>query len=243
MSWEIKPPAWHAQISLTLADFHLNVEVGTAGRPVALVGPNGAGKTTLLRALAGALRPQSGRIQVGVQVLFDSARRVDQPMERRRVGYLPQGAGLFPHLTAEDNVAFGMHRAGTNNGTRRQAARQLLTEMGVGELAQRRPDALSGGERQRVALARALAVEPALLLLDEPLSGVDVAARRRLRSFLVQRLQRQGAAPIVVTHDPRDLVALDPEVFVLHRGAVAQSGSVAELRRSPANDFVAELFA
>ena len=234
---------WQAEIELELEDFAIDVAIAAGNRPVALVGPNGAGKTTVLRALAGALQPKRGRIVVGDTVILDTARGVDLPMESRRVGYLPQGAGLFPHLTALDNVAFGIARRRADRSGRRREAQQLLAEMGVAAVALRRPEALSGGERQRVALARALAVKPALLLLDEPLAGVDVAARRRLRAFMARQLAEHPVARVVVTHDARDLRAFGADVCVLEGGRVVQAGSVEELERAPGNDFVAELLA
>ena len=143
--------AWSAAIRAELGAFMLDVELEGDARPLALVGPNGSGKTTLLRALAGAVRPRAGTIRVGDALLFDEERGVDVPMERRRVGYVPQGYGLFPHLDALGNVAFGL-RLGRRERERR--ARAMLEELGCGGLARRPVGRLSGGERQRVALAR-----------------------------------------------------------------------------------------
>ena len=237
------PGSLRAELEIELGDFRLDVAIAASGRPLALVGPNGAGKSTVLRALAGALRPTRGYIAVGDSVILDTARGVDLPMERRGVGYLPQGAGLFPHLSALDNVAFGIPQRPGGRASRRHAAEELLAEMGVAAVAPRRPAALSGGERQRVALARALAVNPGLLLLDEPLAGVDVAARRRLRAFMARQLEEHPIARVVVTHNARDLHAFGADVCVLEAGRVVQVGSVEELERAPVNDFVAELLA
>lgn len=147
------------------------------------------------------------------------------------------GLGLFPHLTVEANVAFGCGRG----PLARQRARAALERLGALELADRRPAALSGGERQRVALARALAVEPAGLLLDEPLSALDVGQRRRTRAVLVEHLRELARPALVVTHDVRDIVALGGEVVVIEAGRVIQQGPAEALGRAPATEFVAEL--
>ena len=141
------------------------------GETIALVGPSGAGKTTILRVVAGLLRPQSGRVSLGDAVLLDTERGVDLPAERRRVGYLFQEYALFPHLNVLGNVRFGA------NGSAR--VEELLDRFRIGHLARARVQQLSGGERQRVALARALARDPAVLLLDEPLSALDAHTRSR----------------------------------------------------------------
>ena len=236
--------SWLVRVCATLGPLELDVDLCGDARPVALVGPNGAGKTTLLRLIAGAYRPQAGRIEVGGRVLFDAAAAVDLPPERRAVGYVPQGYGLFPHLGVADNVAFGLRARGHSGGRRaaRLAAEQMLDELGCASLAGRRPTELSGGEQQRVALARALVVDPAILLLDEPLAALDASARRQLRRFLADHLRRRARPSIVVTHDARDVLALEAEACVLDAGRVVQRGTADQLRRAPANDFVAELF-
>ena len=225
---------------MVLGDLRLDVDVEARAGVTALVGPNGAGKTTLLRTLAGAHRPDAGRVVLGTgeatEVLFDAKRGIDRAPEARSVGYVPQGYGLFPHLSALDNVAFGL--AGD-----RVAAARWLERVGAGALSPRFPAALSGGERQRVALARALARAPRLLLLDEPLAALDVGSRRRLRAELAGYLRAEGVPALVVTHDPRDVRALDAEVVVLEAGRVVQRGDPETLARQPASEFVAELFA
>ncbi|HJL03588.1 MAG TPA: ATP-binding cassette domain-containing protein [Polyangiaceae bacterium LLY-WYZ-15_(1-7)] len=230
--------AWSAAIRAELGAFMLDVELEGDARPLALVGPNGSGKTTLLRALAGAVRPRAGTIRVGDALLFDEERGVDVPMERRRVGYVPQGYGLFPHLDALGNVAFGL-RLGRRERERR--ARAMLEELGCGGLARRPVGRLSGGERQRVALARALVLEPGLLLLDEPLAALDAIHRRAVRRLLAERLRAYGRPAILTTHDARDIAALGARVAVLEGGRVVQEGELEALRAAPANEFVAEL--
>ena len=152
----------------------------TAGDGVAaLFGPSGAGKSLTLACLAGLVRPDAGRIVVDDRVLFDAAARIDVPPQQRRVGYVFQGYALFPHLSVAENVGFGLRDRARAERERRVA--EVLERLGLGDLGTRRPAELSGGQRQRVALGRALAIDPAVLLLDEPLSALDVPLRRALR--------------------------------------------------------------
>ena len=175
---------WQVRLSAHLGSFKLDVDLRGGAAPVALIGPNGAGKTTLLRLIAGVHRPDSGLIRVGDEVLYDSERDLLRSPEERRVAYVPQGFGLFPHLSVTDNVAFALHAARPRlpRPERRHAAAELLAGMDAAHLLERRPATLSGGERQRVALIRALLVDPLLLLLDEPLASLDAQARQTLRA-------------------------------------------------------------
>lgn len=229
-------------VKATVGQLNLRVCIEGGTHPIALVGPNGAGKTTLLRLLAGAHRPTSGVIKVSGRTLFDSNTTVDVSPERRRVGYVPQGYGLFPNMSALDNVAFGLVAASGWRARRagRERAQALLDEMECGELASALPHELSGGERQKVALARALAIAPEVLLLDEPLAALDIGARRSLRRFLAARLAKLECPCLLVTHDVRDVESFAAEICVMDRGQLVQRGSVAELKANPANDFVAE---
>lgn len=250
---------WHVDLRVRAGDFELEAALSGGTGTVVVTGPNGSGKTTLLRAICGACRPQSGTVRLGARTLFDTAEKIDEPPERRRVGYLPQGCGLFPHMTAADNIAFGAGNgpdggtgSATGNGQgrrpgrkhRRRRALALLEEMHCAHLAKRLPASLSGGERQRVALARALLADPELLLLDEPLSAMDTPARRDFREYLAAHLERWPRPAIVVTHDAHDLRALSPtRVYVLEQGRITQHGSSEELAASPATAFVAGFFA
>lgn len=235
--------SWSVRVQLLLGALDLDVQLQGNSAPVAIVGPNGTGKTTLLRTIAGAHRPHAGRISVGDRVLFDSERGIDLMPEARRVGYVPQGYALFPHLNAVDNVAFGAPKGQRSaRHARRQAALDLLDQLDCRHLAERMPLELSGGEQQRVALARALMIEPDILLLDEPLSALDASARRAMRGYLAEHLRTQQRPAIVVAHDAKDVVALGADVCVLEGGRVVQRGTPSELRAAPASDFVAELF-
>ena len=211
--------------------------------PLVLVGPNGSGKTTVLRTLLGALRLERGAIALDGRVLFDAAHDVDVPVERRGLGYVPQGYALFPHLSALDNVAlpFALRHPQLKRAERRERARALLARFDAGLVAERKPRALSGGEQQRVALARALAAEPRALLLDEPLAALDARARRSLRATLAADLIQLALPTLIVTHDPVDAVALGSRIAVLEAGRIVQQGSFEQLRAAPATSFVGEL--
>ena len=221
--------SWRAAVRLDLGTLSLDLAASGEDRPVALIGPNGAGKSSLLRVLCGALTPDSGELDIGGVRVFDEG--VNLPPEARRVGYVPQGLCLFPHLTVLQNVAFGADET---------RALAVLEELGCTGLADRRPRRLSGGESQKVAMARALVTDPALLLLDEPLSALDVGARRGMRAWLGSQLQ--GRSSVVVTHDARDVKALDALVVAIEGGRVVQRGPWQGLAEDPATGFVAEFF-
>ena len=237
--------SWSVNIRMQLGALELDVSLVGDETPLAIIGPNGSGKTTLLRTIAGAYRAEAGSIRLGDEIAFDAEQGIDRPPEERKVGYVPQGYGLFPHLSVLDNVAFGLmaRRAEVQREQAHRAARVLLEEMGSEHLAERRPKMLSGGEQQRVALARALMTEPAMLLLDEPLSALDASARRSVRAYLAGHLEKRAAPTIVVTHDVRDVVALGASVVVLEAGKIVQKGQPQELAAEPATEFVAEFFA
>lgn len=235
---------WHVQCRMRLGSFEVNVDFNGDNTPVVLIGPNGSGKTTLLRAIAGAYRPASGHISVGNQVLFDYKRRINLPLEERQVGYLPQGYGLFPNLNVIDNIAFGWlaRKPRIAKNIRRRSALEILEKMECTYLATRYPSTLSGGEKQRVALARALMIDPQMLLLDEPMSGLDVLMRRLLRAYLAKHLADRARPAIVVMHDVRDVLAINARVYVMENGKFVQNGFVETLAERPATEFVAEFF-
>jgi molybdate transport system ATP-binding protein len=218
----------------------LRVDMNVGRETVLVAGPNGAGKSSLLRLLLGVVAPDSGRIALDGQVLYDAAARIDVPVEERRLGYLPQDYALFPHLDVLRNVTFGLPALGRAERLRRATA--WLERLGAAHLSRRSPAKLSGGERQRVALARALAREPRALLLDEPFASLDAVARRDLRGSLRGWLSEWQLPALIVSHDAADAV-LGDRIFVMEGGRVVQHGTVEELRRAPASGFVAELFA
>ncbi|MEJ2884851.1 sulfate/molybdate ABC transporter ATP-binding protein [Actinomycetospora aeridis] len=222
--------------------FTLDVDLEVApGEVVAVLGPNGSGKSTLLGTLAGLYAPEDARVTLGARVLTDSAAGVSVPAHRRRVGMLSQQALLFPHLTARDNVAFGPRCAGRRRHEALAAARELLADVGVAELEGRRPAELSGGQAQRVAIARALAVEPDLLLLDEPFAALDVDAAPAVRSVLRRLVRRTGQTTLLVTHDVVDAVVLADRLIVLAEGRIVEQGPTAEVLARPRSAFAARI--
>ncbi|HYN95020.1 MAG TPA: ABC transporter ATP-binding protein [Pilimelia sp.] len=231
-----------AALGVRRGGFTLDAELAVpAGEVVALLGPNGAGKTTALRALAGLLPLATGRIALGDEVYDSPATAVFVPPERRRIGVVFQDYLLFPHLSAVDNVAFGPRCRGASRPAARAEAATWLARLGVAELAGRRPRSLSGGQAQRVALARALAVQPALLLLDEPLAALDAHTRLGVRAELRRHLAAHTGATVLVTHDPLDAMVLADRIVVLEDGRVVQDGDAAEITRRPRTPYVARL--
>ena len=232
-----------AAVAAQLGGLRLDVALDALpGEVVAVVGPNGAGKSTLLRALAGLVPLTAGRVVMGDTVLEDAATGHRLPPEQRPVGLVFQDRLLFPHLSALDNVAFGLRCQGVGRAQAGRRAGAWLDRLGVGHLAAARPATLSGGEAQRVALARALALEPALLLLDEPLAALDVEARAALRRELRPLMAGAGAGVrVLVTHDPLQALTLAGRLVVLEHGRVVQDGKPGEVAERPRSPWVAEL--
>jgi molybdopterin-binding protein len=229
-----------AEVALTLGSLDLHVRLrADPGEVVAVLGPNGAGKTTLLRALAGLLPIARGRVRLGEALLEDAGGPLRLPPEQRSVGVVFQDYLLFPHLSARDNVAFGLRARGVHRADARRRAHAWLERVGLAGAAGARPHALSGGQAQRVALARALATEPDLLLLDEPLAALDVEARLAVRRELRRHLDAFAGPCVLITHQPLEAMALADRLVVLERGRVVQSGDVAEVARRPRSDWVA----
>jgi molybdate transport system ATP-binding protein len=226
-------------IRKSLPGFTLDVEWSAGDGVATLFGPSGAGKTLTLQCLAGLVRPDAGRIVVDGQVLFDAAAGIDVPPQRRRVGYVFQGYALFPHLTVRDNVGFGLRERSRADRTRR--VDDVLARLGLEPLAERHPRELSGGQRQRVALGRALATDPALLLLDEPLSALDLPLRQALRDELRAVLSDWGIAAVLVTHDLGEAYRLGDRIVVYEEGRVIQAAPRAELLWQPSSRAVARI--
>jgi molybdate transport system ATP-binding protein len=229
-----------AAFAVQRGTFELSLDLDVQpGHTLALLGPNGAGKSTAIGALAGIVPIDGGSIRVGDRVLDDDAVHVE--VEERRVGVVFQEYLLFPHLSVLDNVAFGLRAAGVSRREARERATGWLDRLSIGELAARRAPELSGGQAQRVALARTLAVEPDVLLLDEPLAALDAEMRDDVREELATHLAGFGGVTIVVTHSLEDVVALARDVVVLEGGVVTQRGSVRSLVREPATPYVTRL--
>jgi molybdate transport system ATP-binding protein len=217
----------------------LSPQSGGGSRVTVLFGPSGCGKTTILRCLAGLERPEEGRIQFGAERWFDAQQGVCLAPQQRGVGFVFQDYALFPHLTVEGNVGYGLHHL--PGAERRKQVEQMLTRFNLTQAARHRPRQLSGGQQQRVALARALARRPRLLLLDEPLSALDATLRESMRSELRQWLAACEIPVLLVTHDRTEALALGDELVVMSGGTTLQSGPMLEVFNHPANAEVARI--
>ncbi len=217
----------------------LDVSVRAASGITVLFGSSGAGKTTILRAIAGVLTPDEGRITLGNDVYFDSGAGISLPMQKRKVGYVFQNHRLFPHLTAEQNILYGIRTESRSSA--RERAQELLSLLGIRNTADRLPHLLSGGEQQRVALARALATDPAIMLLDEPLSAVDVATRSRLLEEIAGIQRRSGIPFLYVTHSHSEALRLGDTMVVIDEGKVMQEGPPISIFNAPRTASVARL--
>jgi len=205
-----------ARIRKSLPLFELDVELEADGCTSVLWGESGSGKTTILECIAGLARPDSGAIALGDRIVFSSDRGIDLPPRSRGVGYVFQDYALFPHLTAEENVALAMPRG------ERHRARDCLERFGIGRLARRKPAQLSGGERQRLALARALAIEPRVLLLDESFSALDRATRKEMYAEFLSLRESLGMSVILVTHNRSEAELLGHRIFELREGELVE---------------------
>ncbi len=229
-----------AHLGLTRGALELDVRLtAPAGAVLGILGPNGAGKTTALNTLSGLVPLVRGHIRVGGQAWDGDGRSV--PVQQRHTGLLAADHLLFPHLTALDNVAFGPRSRGVPAGAARERARTELDALQVGDLASRKPRELSHGQAQRVALARALATDPALLLLDEPLSALDPETRATTRSVLAHRLRDFAGVTVLVTHDPLDALTLADHLVFIDQGRVIQEGTPLEIVRQPRSPYVARV--
>jgi molybdate transport system ATP-binding protein len=232
----------HADIDIRLGAFRLNVDIDVEpGEVLAVLGPNGSGKTTMLRALAGLLPIDAGSIRIGEHVLDDPDDDVFVAPEHRPVGVVFQDYLLFEHLSALDNVAFGLRARGTTRAEARRRAHDWLDRVGLTAHAAARPRELSGGQAQRVALARALAIDPEILLLDEPLAALDAGTRRQVRRDLRQHLDSFDGVRLLVTHDPVDAYALADRVAIFDHGSIVQTGTIADITAHPRSPYVAAL--
>jgi molybdate transport system ATP-binding protein len=229
-------------VEVSRGTFRLEVAMTVApGEVLGVLGPNGAGKTTLLRVLAGLAAATEGTVRLGDTVLDDPAAGVFVPAEHRPVGLVFQNYRLFPHLSVRDNVAFAARARGTGRAEARRHADRFLRQLGLVSLATRKPAELSGGQAQRVALARAMAADPAMLLLDEPLSALDARTRLEIRTELRRHLEDFGGPVLLVTHDPLEAMVMTDRLLVIEDGRVVQQGTPAQVARRPATQYVARL--
>jgi molybdate transport system ATP-binding protein len=223
-------------------DFEMRCEMSLReGETVALLGPNGAGKSTLVHALAGLLPLDDGEVTIADEVWERPRDGIRRPPQGRSIGVVFQGLLLFPALTALDNVAYGLRAQGATRDEARDRAQRWLERFDAGNLGRRKPHELSGGEAQRVALARALAVEPALLLLDEPMSALDIENRVEARRVLRRTLAEFGGIKLMVTHEPLEAIALADRLIVMEGGRVVQTGAASEIRDRPRTKYTASL--
>lgn len=204
------------------------------GEFIALLGPSGCGKTTTLQMIAGFVAPTSGGVQLEGRDL------VQMKPSQRGLGIVFQSYALFPHMTAAENIAFGLEMRGTPRAERDQRVREVLDLVGLGQLADRYPRRMSGGQQQRVALARALVIKPRILLLDEPLSNLDAKLREEMQIELRQIQRSLGTTTILVTHDQSEAMALADRIVVMNKGEAEQIGAPHETYEWPATPFVAD---
>lgn len=239
----VTPTGLEAELAIRRSDvfqlsLHLKIPGGTT---VALLGPNGAGKSTAVAAIGGLLPIDAGRITLNGTVLDAPSSDVFVPADERRVGVVFQDYLLFPHLSVLENVAFGLRSRRVPRDQAVARTRQWLQRLGLESLAQRKPGDLSGGQAQRAALARVLVTEPDLLLLDEPLSALDITTRTELRHTLAEHLEAFAGPRLLITHDPTEAFLLGDDIHVIENGTVTQSGTADEIRLRPRTQYAADL--
>ncbi|TMC21244.1 MAG: ABC transporter ATP-binding protein [Chloroflexi bacterium] len=229
-------------IDTQLNTFHLNAAfTAEMGKTTVLLGESGAGKSTILRVLAGLLQPEQGHISLNGVTYFDSQRHISVPPQERPFGYVFQDYVLFPHLNVFENVAFGLRAQHFARIVVRRRVAEALERVCLVGFDQRRPAQLSGGQQQRVAIARALALQPELLLLDEPLAALDVQTRREVRQELRCILLEVGITTVMVTHHYLEALLFGQQILVLDQGRVVQQGGQRELLAYPRSSYIAEL--
>jgi molybdate transport system ATP-binding protein len=220
-------------------DFMLDVRFSAAPGITMVFGESGSGKTTMLRCLAGLRRPDRGTIAIGDRVMFDADRGVDVPVRHRGVGYVFQHLALFPHMTVQQNLDYGLVHLDV--ATRRARTESVAASFRIAHLLTRKPGEISGGERQRTALARSLVTDPRLLLLDEPLSALDHVTQSRIIEDLRAWNAARGIPILYVTHSHREVFALGEHVIALQRGKILAEGSPQQVLEAPAHESLAQL--
>ncbi len=220
-------------------DFSIDVEFDAPAGFTMLLGPSGGGKTTVLNCIGGLARPDSGRIAVGSRLFFDSETHVDLAVAERRIGYVFQNLALFPHLTVEENIQYGIKKLPVQE--RRQRMMDLLESFRIAHLIGSKPNQISGGERQRVALARSLVTDPLVLLLDEPLNALDLSTKATILDDLREWNSSHGIPIVYVTHSPEEAFALGERVVVIEAGRVIANGSPQDILRTPRQETIAQI--
>jgi molybdate transport system ATP-binding protein len=223
----------------TSKDFSIDVEFDAPSGFTMLLGPSGGGKTTVLNCVAGLARPDSGRIAVGSRLFFDSETHVDLAVKERRIGYVFQNLALFPHLTVEQNIQYGIVKLRAHERLQRTMA--LVDSFRITHLLGIKPNQISGGERQRVALARSLVTDPSVLLLDEPLSALDLSTKATILDDLREWNLSHRIPIVYVTHSPEEAFALGEHVVVLEAGRVTAKGIPQDVLRAPRQETIAQI--
>ena len=235
---------WEVRFQLTRGSLSLDIDLAGGARPIALIGANGSGKTTLLRTILGLEKAQMCKVRIGEQILHDSKEGIEVPVENRNLAYLPQGLGLFPHMTVAENLRF--MKAGDNSSNapgKGDESNRIMEELGVIKFSNRLPGQLSAGERQKVALARVLLQKPGMVLLDEPASALDILARREVRIILATHLTELGTPTLLVNHDFSDVKQLSADLAYLCGGKIVQQGSLEELQALTGDGFLSAFLA
>ena len=233
-SLEVNALTVHLGGRKVLDELSITIEAGTF---TAILGPSGCGKTTLLRAVAGLIAPTSGTIRFGKQLVSLSS--LVLPPHKRRIGYVPQEAALFPHLTVSENIAFALDKENYTKDRRRMIVAEMLELIGLANFGDRMPSELSGGQQTRVALARALAIEPKIVLLDEPFSALDAALRNELREEVATLLKTRQTTALMVTHDREEALVTADMIALMREGKIVQHGTPAEVYFSPKTPYAA----
>ena len=226
------------QIYKKLAEFDLDVSFQVNDNILGLMGASGSGKSMTLKCIAGIETPDQGRIVLNDRVLFDSEKKINVPIQKRNVGYMFQSYALFPNMDVYENISVGLRARKVKDVD--IVVRKVMKQFQISELASRYPKQLSGGQRQRVALARLMAYEPDVLLLDEPLSALDLKLRTDMQYELRALQKRLGITFIFVTHDQEEALAMSDEIFVMNKGKIVQSGTPVDIYDEPINHFVAD---
>lgn len=218
-------------IQVAARHFELDIKINTQAQRIALFGPSGSGKTLTIQAMAGLLTPDSGEVRINNTVLFNSATGINIIPQKRKLAYLLQDYGLFPHLTVGQNISFGLHKGFFNPSKKwlPTEAKRWVDAFELAPILNNYPAEISGGQKQRTALARALAVAPELLLLDEPLAALDSHLRVRMRQELAQLQHKLDIPSIIITHDPEDALMLADEVYKIADGKIVEQCSPTEL--------------